>query len=144
MTSTPFRRPIFDLSGVGGGGVTATIRRLENRWQQAIREHDLDALDQLVADDFVGTSSSGRAGSKATLLREMRRDKNVYSSAEAREMAVRAEGDNMAVVTGTATETGTTSRGKPFRSSRRFTDTWAKQDGRWRCVASHITQLPQR
>jgi uncharacterized protein (TIGR02246 family) len=120
-----------------------TIRRLEERWQRAIQEKDVKTIGELVADDFVGTSSTGRTGSKSTLLSEARRDKNVYTSAEARSMKVRTESDNVAVVTGVARETGTTPDGKRFTNSRRFTDTWVKRNGKWRCIASHTTAMPR-
>jgi uncharacterized protein (TIGR02246 family) len=142
--SSATSKPTFDLSTIGSGSVAGTIRRLEQRWQQAIRENDVAAIDELLADDFVGISSAGRTGSKGTLLREMRRDKNKYQRAEARGMSVRTDGDNVAVVTGTAFESGTTPDGSRFRTSRRFTDTWVKRNGRWRCIASHTTQLPAR
>ena len=103
----------------------------------------MKTIGELVASDFVGTSSTGRVGSRSTLLGEMRRDKNEYTSAEARSMKVRTESDNVAVVTGIARETGTTPDGKRFTYSRRFTDTWVKRNGKWRCIASHTTALPR-
>jgi uncharacterized protein (TIGR02246 family) len=138
---TAATKPTFDLSAIGSGSVAGTIRRLEQRWQQAIRENDVATVDELLADDFVGTSSTGRTGNKSTLLRELRRDKNKYDRAEARGMSVRTESDNVAVVTGKTFEIGTTPDGKRFRTSRRFTDTWVKRNGRWRCIASHTSQL---
>ena len=137
-------RPTFDLSKAGGGSVSATVRRLEQRWQQAIRERDAKTIGELIAPDFVGTSSTGRVGSKSTLLSEVRRDKNQYTSAEARSMSVRTESDNVAVVTGISRESGTTPDGKRFKTSRRFTDTWVKRNGKWRCIASHTTAIPKR
>jgi uncharacterized protein (TIGR02246 family) len=124
--------------------VSATIRRLENRWQQAIRENDAKTISELVAPDFVGTSTTGRVGSKSTLLSAVRRDKNTYKSATARSMSVRTQGDDVAVVTGIARESGTTPDGKRFTNSRRFTDTWVKRSGKWRCIASHTTAIPKR
>jgi uncharacterized protein (TIGR02246 family) len=137
-------RPTFDLSKRGDGSISTVIRRLEERWQKANREHDVKTISELIAADFVGTSSTGKVGSKATLLAEARRDKNHYTSAEARRMSVRTEGDNVAVVTGVAHVTGTTSDGRRFNTSSRFTDTWVKRDGKWRCIASQNTQIPKK
>ena len=55
----------------------ATIRSLEKNWQTAIKEHDFGAVQTLLADDFEGTSSTGRKGQKAKLLTELGKDKNV-------------------------------------------------------------------
>ena len=109
------------------------------------REHDVKTIGELLADDFVGTSSTGRVGSKSTLLAESRRDKNKYKSAEAREHdGAHARSDDVAVVTGIARETGTTPDGKRFTNSRRFTDTWVQRNGKWRCIASQTTANAER
>ena len=137
----PASKPTFDLSDSGSGYIGATIRALESRLQNAFKNHDVETIDELIADDFVGTSTTGRLGSKSTLLYEVRRDKNKYSSASARRMVVRTQGARTAVVTGISKETGRTPDGKRFSNSRRFTDTWVERDGRWQCIASHVTQL---
>ncbi len=137
-------RPTFDLSSLGDASVSSTIRRLEKAWEAAIREHDASIVSQLLADEFVGTSVTGRVGSKSKVLSEIRRDKNVYKTAEISGMSVRTESDNIAVITGVTRESGTTSDGKRFSSSRRFTDTWVKRAGKWRCIASQATQLGNR
>lgn len=137
-------RPTFDLSGDSSWTTAATIRSLENKWQAAIRKHDVKAVEKLLADDFAATSSTGREGSKATLLAEVRKDKNVYSSARAREMKVRSLAPNVAIVIGIASETGATPEGKRFKSSRRFADKWVSRNGRWQCVASKVARLSQQ
>lgn len=121
-----------------------TIRLLEERWQEAIMNHDVAVLDKLLADDLEATSSTGAKGGKATLLRTLRNDKNVYKSVRAREMSVKNAGPDTVVVTGVTVETGTTADGRPFKISRRFTDTWKRRDGRWECVATEATQSPGR
>jgi ketosteroid isomerase-like protein len=44
------------------------------------------------------------------------------------------------VVTGVYRETGIT-KGKAYARRARFTDTWIKQDGQWKCVASQSTLI---
>ena len=122
----------------------STIKSLEKRWQKAIVNKDVATIDELLANDFVATSSTGRVGSKSTLLSLVRRDKNEYTSAKVRGMSVRMAGPKTAIVTGTATESGTTPDGKTFRISRRFTDTWMLRDGKWKCVASQATDVSDR
>ncbi|MFN2507786.1 MAG: nuclear transport factor 2 family protein [Chthoniobacterales bacterium] len=134
-------KPTFDLSDGGGWATASHLRALENRWQKAIKDHDVETIDELLAEDFVATSSTGKVGSKSTLLYEVGRDKNVYESSSARGMSVRSLGPGVAVVTGTATETGTTKSGKRFTNRRRFTDTWRQRNGKWQCVASQATQI---
>ena len=120
----------------------SAVKALEKRWQKAIANKDVDTIEELLADDFVATSSTGKVGSKSTLLGLVRRDKNEYKSANARGMSVRMLGPRVAVVTGIATESGTTPNGKTFKNSRRFTDTWMLRNGKWKCVASQATEVP--
>lgn len=132
-------RPTFDLSE-SNWTTAATIRSLEKRWQAAIKNHDVEALDQLLADNFSGTSATGAEASKQRMLALLRRDKNVYKSARVHGMSVRNVGPTTAVVTGTATESGVTEDGRKFQTSRRFTNTWRLRGDRWQCVASRVTQ----
>lgn len=105
-------------------------------------KHDDNAVAGLLSDNFQATSSTGRKGGKSTLLREIRRDRNVYDSARAQSMQIRSLGPDVAVVSGIISETGTTPEGSRFKSSRRFTDRWQLENGRWRCVASEASRLP--
>lgn len=118
------------------------VKNLERRWQKAIVNKDSETINELLANDFVATSSTGKVGSKSTLLNVIRRDKNEYKSADARGMSVRMLGPRVAVVTGIATESGTTPNGRSFKNSRRFTDTWMLRNGKWQCVASQATEVP--
>ncbi len=124
--------------------MAATARSLENRWQTAIKNHDVAALDKLLANDLVAVSSTGREGSKSAVLRALKQDKTIYKSIRAREMSVRNVDPKTVVVTGVTTEAGTTKDGKAFKTSRRFTDTWKKRKNGWQCVATKATPLPKK
>ena len=106
--------------------------------------HDVSIIEELVADDFVGTSSSGKVGTKSTMLAEARKDKNVYTSAVSSDMTVHIFGPGIAVVTGVARETGKTTAGKAFSQAYRFTDTWMERNGVWQCVAASAMALPKK
>ncbi len=124
--------------------MTAQIKQLESRWEASLLKHDTSEIERIVADDFIGTSSSGKQGDKATLLAEAKRDTNTYTSATSSDMSVRMYGPNVAVVTGIARETGKTKAGKTFTNSFRFTDTWVERNGEWQCVAAHAMALPKK
>jgi len=117
---------------------------LEQQWEASLLTHDVSVVEKLVAEDFMGTSSSGKVGDKATLLRAAQSDKNTYKTAAATEMTVRAFGANVAVVTGIIRETGTDPAGKVFSQAYRFTDTWVERNGAWQCVAAHSMALPKK
>jgi ketosteroid isomerase-like protein len=120
------------------------LKALEQRWEGSFMSHDVSILEQLVAEDFVGTSSSGKVGTKATMIAEARKDKNVYSSAASSDMVVHTFGPNVAVVTGIVRETGKTPSGKAFSQAFRFTDTWMERNGEWQCVAASALALPKK
>jgi ketosteroid isomerase-like protein len=120
------------------------LKELESRWEASLLSHDTSAIEKMVADDFIGTSSSGKQGDKATLLAEAKRDTNTYTSAVSSDMTVRTFGPNVAVVTGIAKESGKTKAGKTFSHTYRFTDTWVERDGEWQCVAAQAMAISKK
>lgn len=135
-----YRRPTFDLSE-SNWITNATLRSLENKWQDAVKDHDADALDKLLSDNFVATSVNGQAGSKERILRAVRKDKNVYRSARARKMMIKMKRPGVAIVTGTAVQNGTKENGEEFSSTIEFADTWRlRKDGQWVCIASEAAK----
>jgi ketosteroid isomerase-like protein len=120
------------------------LKALEERWEGSFVTHDTSIIEQFVAEDFVGTSSSGKLGNKSTMISEARKDKNVYTSAVSGDMIVHSFGPSIAVVTGVARENGKTPAGKAFSHAYRFTDTWVERNGEWQCVAAHAMALPKK
>ncbi|MFL6594757.1 MAG: DUF4440 domain-containing protein [Chthoniobacterales bacterium] len=127
-----------------GGDVSDRIKGLEREWEKGISKHDPSVIERVVADDFVGVSSSGRIGDKGTLLAEAKRDKNTYKTADAHQMRVRTYGEHVAVVLGMTKESGTTASGQSFDHTYRFTDTWMERGGKWQCVAAHAAVAGKR
>jgi ketosteroid isomerase-like protein len=111
---------------------------LESDWEGAVKNHDVSFIQARVAEDFIGVSSKGKKMNKSGLVKEFKADTDTYSSAKSSGMTVRAHGDNVAVVNGTAKEVGKTKDGKPFSRSYIWTDTWVLRGGKWQCVASQV------
>ncbi len=126
------------------GGVAGVIKAFEKEWEASIVKHDSSVIERLVADDFIGVSSSGKIGDKLTLLYEAKRDKNVYKTASARQLSVHTFGSHVAVVLGVTREGGTDSAGRPFDHTYRFTDTWMERGGKWQCIAAHAAVATRR
>ena len=115
------------------------IRQLERAWNEAESRHDTIALRNIVADslsyiDFDG-SIKDKAGYIQDALDTVYQADHLYDEG----LNVRVYG-NAAVVVGVYRETGT-NKGKPYVHRARFTDTWIKQDGVWRCAASQSTLI---
>jgi ketosteroid isomerase-like protein len=124
--------------------VAAKIKALEQSWESSYLTHDTTIIEKLVADDFVGTSSSGKVGTKSTLLGEAKKDTNVYKTALSSDMMVHSFAPNVVVVTGVAQETGKSKAGKEFSHAYRFTDTWVERNGEWQCVAASAMAMPKK
>lgn len=107
--------------------------RLEHAWLQALETHDVDALQRILAEDFLDTSYDGQLRTKADQLAGGR-DPTIESE-RLSELRVRVFGD-AAIVTGLNTVTGAQ---HAWTVRIRFTDVFVKRDGRWQAVAAQET-----
>lgn len=118
-------------------GDAATIRGLELKWTESYRQHNIDILSSLLADEFVITIEDGNVYSKAGYISHSADSGTHVQVAELSDLKVRMHGDT-AIVTGAYHERGE-SNGKPYEYRDRFTDTWMKLGGKWQVVASHYS-----
>jgi hypothetical protein len=121
----------------------ATLREIENKWEASIMSHDPSVAKAYLADDYRGVSSKGKVLNKSTLLSEIKKDTDTYTSAKNGNLDVRVYEGKFAVVTGTSTEVGKSKDGKDFKRSYRWTDAWVQRNGNWQCVASQAMLLPK-
>jgi len=118
------------------------VRQLERAWNQAEMRQEVGAIDSLLADSLAYTDYDGSFMNKKGYLKwivdpEQKAD-HLYDEG----LNVVIYG-NAAVVTGIYRETGT-NKGKSYVHRVRFTDTWIKQNGVWRCAASQNTLIPNK
>jgi ketosteroid isomerase-like protein len=115
----------------------ATIRALELKWTESYKQHSIDILSGLLAEDFVITIEDGSVFSKAGYISHSADATTKVQVAELSDLKVRMHGDT-AVVTGAYHEKGV-SNGKPYEYHDRMTDVWMKVGGKWQVVASHYS-----
>jgi ketosteroid isomerase-like protein len=115
----------------------ATIRALELKWTESYKQHNIDILSSLLADDFVITIEDGNIYSKAGYISHSADTGTKVQVAELSDLKVRMHGDT-AVVTGAYHEKGE-SNGKPYEYHDRLTDIWMKVGGKWQVVASQYS-----
>lgn len=113
--------------------------RLENDWTRAVVKRDAAIMHRLTAPKWVYSDESGvmerEAGIKAFTT-------GTDTVREASNEAMRAlVYDRSAVVIGVLVMKGRGAKGA-FTNRYRYTDTWAKLDGRWECVASQDYLMP--
>jgi ketosteroid isomerase-like protein len=102
---------------------------------------DLEALDRVLADDFVLIDvMRGDEIAKAVLVAVLGSGQLRFAAIEPVESRVRRY-PGTAVVTGRTSMSGTFD-GAPFNASSRYTHVYVQQEGRWRLVAAQGTQIP--
>jgi ketosteroid isomerase-like protein len=122
------------------GSVEQELIKLETEWVDGAVKHDVTTIGKMLADEFIMTFD-GTVYTKAELLEYIKSNEEL-ASLVTDEWKVRVYGD-AAVVTARNTRK-VKLEGKEVTSQDRFTDTWIKRDGRWKCVAAHNSTVPQK
>jgi ketosteroid isomerase-like protein len=102
---------------------------------------DKAALEDLLADDFVLVNSSGRRQTKAELIADFTKPGFKLEPFVVEEPVELFWSDG-AVMAGVARIRGVDA-GQPYDLRLRFSDIWAKRDGKWRVVYVHASRDPK-
>ena len=113
------------------------ILALESAWNQAEIHHDATAAASIMADTFISIDHHGVLETRAQYLAGIKDRSYQPEEIANSETTVYLYGD-VAIVTSAYRTKGTDS-GKPFVHHGRFTDTWVKLKGEWKCVADQET-----
>ncbi len=108
----------------------AYIRQSESDWAEQSVTHDVAVLERILADDFVGVSTTGKRYTKAEEIKTSQGPIEFLSN-HLDDVNIRFFGD-------TAIAQGSESWKKKNGSSGKFvwTDTWLKRNGKWQIVAA--------
>jgi ketosteroid isomerase-like protein len=112
-----------------------------NEWDRAMVENDAEAIGQYMADDWTIIGSDGSVGDKATFLGLVRSGELNHDVMESHDLQVRVYSDT-AVVTARGVSGGKY-QGQPFREVERVSCVFVRQEGRWRCVLTHLSRMAQ-
>jgi len=123
----------------GGGGVEQALLETERKWAAAALKSDAAAIDVVLADTWSVINAEGKTVSRAQSLDDTKKSKLTRS--ELSEMKVRMINADVAIVTGVWTGAGTDAKGQKFDTSERWTDVFANQGGKWKCVASQNSTI---
>ena len=117
-----------------------TVIDLDRKRMQAMAAKDIATLDSLLADDLVYTHSSARLDTKQSLIVGMTSGSTVYTSLEPSDVKAQDFGDTV-VLTGIA-QIKVSANGAANSFGVRFTDVYARRNGRWQMVTWQSTRLP--
>jgi len=112
---------------------------IERELSTAFLHKDSKRLAAQLADDYVVTYGNGSIADKATELANLADTTETIETSSLDEFVVHDYGA-FAVVNFRVTATGVR-MGKPLNAQFRYTDVFARRQGRWLCVASHNTHI---
>ncbi len=113
---------------------------LNEEFENAVAQSDVDALERILADDFLLYTSGGAdaAIGKADVIADARRTS--YDEYASSDVQVRVWGGT-GVVTARLSMRGLR-EGRPFHAAVRFTDTYSRSESGWKQVSAHTSRLP--
>lgn len=114
------------------------VQELDSKYQSAVEKNDAATMDQLLADDFLLVTGTGKKYSKADLLTSARAGQTIYEQQNDTEQSVRVWG-NTAVITAKLHAKGTEG-GKPFDYTLWFSDTYVRTSSGWVYVFGQAAQ----
>jgi len=118
------------------------LRQLEQDLAAASVRGDWQFADRVLAPDWTAIDSLGRQLDKPMVVNFMKSKKVQIHSVEVYNVQVRFLKDDVAVVTGQVTSTGSVSgKSTIVKLVHRFTDIFVQQQGRWVAVASQLTTV---
>jgi ketosteroid isomerase-like protein len=112
--------------------IQKTVAALDTAYQAAVAANDAEAMDRILADDFVLVVGRGATFTKADLLAQAREKTVIYAHQEDTQQTVRVWGQT-AVVTALLWIKGT-NEGKPIERKLWFSDTYVRTPSGWRYV----------
>lgn len=116
--------------------------RLATTWENCLVTRDVATLDRLLAEEHTSRGGSdAEFESKEQQLAEIRSGDLKITSVVCEDFQARVYGD-MGVTTGIAVYKGHY-KDHDISGSYPFTDTWIKRDGRWQCVATHVSKIAE-
>ena len=112
-----------------------TLVELNRDYIRSVQTSDVRRFEELLADDFVCSNPDGALVDRKDFLKQTAMPVTI-SGLEARDVNIRLMGD-FAIIHARTTYTLPGGRA----GAGRYTDVWARRNGRWLCVSAHVTRL---
>jgi ketosteroid isomerase-like protein len=121
------------------GAAEDELREVTADWDRAMVTNDPEAIGSFMADDWTIIGPDGREDDKEAFLALVRAGTVTHDVMESHDLRIRVYGDT-AVVTARGVSGGRY-RGQPFRLVERATSVFVRQQGRWQCVLTHLSEI---
>jgi len=116
------------------------VIELDRKRMTAMAQKDIATLNELIADDLIYTHSSARLDTKQSLIGNMESGSTVYTSVVPSDVKAQDLGDAV-VLTGNC-RISVQSGGNAMSFGVRFTDVYARRNGKWQMVTWQSTRTP--
>jgi ketosteroid isomerase-like protein len=113
----------------------ATLLGLNTDYINSVQHSDVKRFDEILSDDFYCSNPDGSLVDRAAFLKQTAKPVTI-SNLKAEDVVIR-------IMDGFAIIHARTAYTKPDGSAGggRYTDVWAKRNGRWLAVSAHVTRL---
>ncbi len=105
-------------------------------------ENDTEAIGRYMADDWTIIGPDGNVVDKPTFLGLVKSGALTHDVMTSEDLKVRVYNDT-AVITARGVSGGKY-QGRPFHEVERWSCVFVRQDGRWRCVLTHLSRLAEK
>jgi ketosteroid isomerase-like protein len=111
-----------------------TLEQLNHHYVRSVDERDTGWFEKHLAPDFMNSNPDGTLVDRAAFLRQIAAGAGVSGIRE-HEVLIRVSGDLAIIHARTAYTKADGNKG-----GGRYTDIWSRRDGRWLCVAAHVSR----
>jgi ketosteroid isomerase-like protein len=112
----------------------AELEQLNREYIRSVQASDVRRFDEILADEFYCSNPDGSLVDRKGFLAQTARPVTI-SDLEAHDVLIRMLGD-VAIIHARTTYTLPDGRA----GSGRYTDVWARRNGRWLAVSAHVTR----
>jgi len=114
-----------------------TLTALNRDYIDSVQQGNVRRFEEILAEDFLCSHPDGSLVDRKRFLEQTARPVTI-SNLQAHDVNVRLMGDFAVIHARTAF---TMADGRP--GAGRYTDVWARRNGRWLCVSAHVTRLAE-
>ncbi len=110
------------------------LQQLNSGYIKSVQASDVRWFKENLAEDFLNSNPDGSLVDREGFLKQITPPATI-SNLAAQDVRIRIMGD-IALIHGRTAYTGADGRA----AAGRYTDVWARRQGRWLCVAAHVTR----
>jgi len=111
-----------------------TLRDLNRDYIRSVQTSDVRRFDDILADDFLCSNPDDSLVDRSVFLKQTALPVKI-SNLEAHDVTIRLMGD-FAIIHARTTYNAADGR----QAAGRYTDVWARRQGRWLAVSAHVTR----